>query len=229
MWLIPSKGRPELLKRCLNACVETGMTTPGQVLLHYKEPLMAEYLKIELPKDWTWFILEHDPEDPVESLGRALRVWYKNHKDFISTCEWVGWLNDDHIPKTHNWDKLMISQLKKFSIISPNDNWQAPKRMCGPTLYSGELIRTVGYIYPPKLNHMYIDDLWEQIGSALGIWVTVMDVIVEHDHWSKHKKPDQTTAYGESFLFKDKDIFTKWITTDASTVIRRVGEKMNEL
>jgi hypothetical protein len=43
-------------------------------------------------------------------------------------------------------------------------------------------VRAVGYIFPPGLHHLYVDDVWEAIGRESGYWTTDMDVMVRHRH-----------------------------------------------
>lgn len=228
MWLLPSKGRPELCKRWLDSCVAMKMSTPGVIILDESDKTICDYQKLDLPKDWTLYIVGDSPNEPNVSMAKSIRVWMKENQDFVDSCKWLGFQNDDMICKTENWDQRLLEHLKDYSIIAANDDWLAPQRLTGPAIYSGPLLRLVGYFYPPGLNHMYIDNVWEMLAVNTGLWTTHMGVHVEHDHWTKHKREDETTKHAESFLFKDKATCQIWMEEHAQKLVDKIKEKVKD-
>lgn len=225
MWLLPSKGRPLMLAQCLESALKAGMTTPGRILLDSSDPTIDEYKNLQLPRDWELYIVKDSPEEPIPCVGKSIRSWIKENKDYCDNCLWIGWFNDDHSFVTKEWDLMLLDETKGLRVLCVNDKWQSPNRMTGPTVWSGDLFRLADRgIYFPKFCHMYMDNAWEVIGVNTGTWCAHMGVIVEHNHWTKHKEiePDATTKYAESFLMKDKETFAEWINSEAPKVVGRI-------
>jgi hypothetical protein len=47
---------------------------------------------------------------------------------------------------------------------------------------SSVIIRALGYMVPPGLEHLYLDDFWKRLGQDLGHLEYLPDVIIEHCH-----------------------------------------------
>lgn len=219
MWLLPTLNRPEKLRQFCRAARLTGTRTPGLLLVDKSDYLANErtYLDLEehdLPDGWKIHIT-----DSV-SMGDKIRERW----DFYSDAKWVGILNDDHVPRTARWDARLIEQLTGRNFMSCNDRWCAPTKAAGATVWSGDLIRAVGYLFPPNLRHLYIDDLWELIGRKAGCWNIDMSVIVEHRHVLKGAESDSTheLVYNQELWEKDRLIFQKWLNEEAAATLERV-------
>ncbi len=187
MILLPTYNRIEKLKNFLKSAVETETSTPGLVLID-EEDFAAnkqEYLGMEgaYPECWRVHITKS------RGMGAKVReVWR-----FVREYAVVGILNDDHVCITKNWDTKLIRQLNGKNFISCNDNWNAPFRAAGATIWSMPLLECVGWpIFPPQIDHLGIDDAWELLGRATGCWTVDMTVIIEHDHVLKGAANDET-------------------------------------
>jgi hypothetical protein len=195
MWLLPSKGRPASLKRFFEAFRATGGSTPGLVLVgraDYEEHRAAyNAIAADLPPGWFLKVTE------LESQGDKVReVW-----DEVRDCAWLGLIGDDCVPETLGWDRWLTAALAEASIVSCNDGWQAPCRVANCWIVAGEMLRAIGYFFPPGLHHLFIDDLWEAIGGATGRRC-LMDVMVRHRHVMRGEAPRDAThraAYGDGF------------------------------
>ncbi len=200
MWLLPSLRRPANLARFFAACNVTGTSTPGMVIVdrndwndheNHKGNLNA-YECLNEPPGWFIRIV-----DGVTQGDKIREVW-----DEVKDCAWIGLIGDDCIPETPNWDRLLVSELATAGIVSCNDGWQAPQRIANCWIIAGPLVRAVGYIFPGDLDHLFVDDIWEALGSATGAWQCRMDVMVRHAHVMKGEtEPDEThrAAYGAGF------------------------------
>jgi hypothetical protein len=218
LWLLPTKGRIKELKRFLNAAREMGTGTPGMILVNQSEmdadPSYYHAIERFMLDDWSLLPVK------AESYGDAIRaVWPR-----IRDKAWVGLLADDLIPATSTWDKALIARLHGWNFVSSNDGWQAPHRMHGAVVFSGDLLRAVGWLFPPKLRHVFHDDIWEGIGRDTGCWHQAMDVMVKHLHESLSgiKGP---TVDPQSELWKhDQAVFTDWIKSDSLRAVEAVRE-----
>lgn len=170
MWLLPSRGRPASLARFFDAYRHTGGSTPGVVLVsQWDQP---NYGGIDLPLGWSLAVTNH------ESQGDKLaEIW-----DQVKDCAWLGLIGDDCVPMTPGWDKALLDALDGANFVSCNDDWLAPHRAANCWVMSGELVRRVGYIFPPGLQHLFVDDVWETIGRETRCWACRMDILVKHQH-----------------------------------------------
>ena len=233
MWLLPSLDRPASLARFFEAYRRTGGSTPGLVLIDVADfsARASEYKALDLPEGW----------EIRQTQGRTQgdKIRWAQALPEIAGADWIGYLGDDCVPETTEWDRLMLAALDGANMVSCNDGWQAPKRIGNCAVVSGDLVRAVGWFWPPELSHLYIDDIWETLGRAAGAWTVLMDVMVRHVHVLKGEAPRDAThdaAYGEftdrrearGGFWQDKQIFARWLEHDyrrafAAAKLLRIG------
>ncbi|MBU6232205.1 hypothetical protein KGP36_06180 [Patescibacteria group bacterium] len=214
MFLLPTRRRIDHLRHFFNAYRDTDATAPGLVIVRkgeYEE-LKTEYDSLKLPQGWSIRLTE------AESMGGKIREtqneWW--------TKEWVGLLCDDLSPETMGWDRALIARINGWNVVSCNDGWQAPKRMNGAVLWSGDLFRAVGYIYPDGLEHMFIDDIWEGLGKEGSCWYCDMGVTVRHRHAFLTGQKDDTFDKVASFWDGDAARYQTWVNAEKNTALARI-------
>ncbi len=189
---MPSLDRPSEILAFFKSYAETESVVPGMILLdrHDYHDRQIEYDAIAMPVGWKYKIT-----GDARSMGDKFRAVF----DEIKTYDWVMILNDDHRPRTKNWDQKIIANIKGHNIVATNDGptpdkpWNAPKRVCGAITFSGEILRTLGYLFPDNLHHFYSDDVWGALAGRTGCLQFLMDVCVEHEHaYLNEKKRDKT-------------------------------------
>ena len=103
--------------------------------------------------------------------------------------EAVGFLGDDHRPRTPGWDTRLLAALDGRPGVAYGDDLHQGGRLPTAVVISSAIIRTLGYMVPPGQDHLYLDDFWRQLGLDLGRLEYVPDVIVEHCHPNAGKAP----------------------------------------
>lgn len=209
MWLLPSRARPASLARFFDAYRRTGGSTPGMVIIDCAdlEAQRAAYDALELPPGW--FIR---PTGGAKQGDKIREVWGE-----VEDCAWLGLIGDDCVPQTHRWDALLVERLDGDNIVSCDDGWQAPGRLGNCWIIAGELARAVGYIFPPGLQHLFVDDVWEVIGREAACWACRMEVRVEHRHVLKGAAAADDThraAYSSERWNEDGEVFRAWLAGD---------------
>lgn len=229
MWLLPSKGRPANLARFFEAYRKTGGSTPGMVLLGPSDEGGAGYP--DLPLGWFYKFCEG------ETQGEKLAEVWATVKD----CTWLGLIGDDCVPETPQWDQQLASELTGWNFVSCNDGWQAPNRVANCWLMSGDLVRAVGYVFPPGLHHLFVDDVWEELSRRTApcldgahLWTCRMDVMVRHAHVLKGEAAADDThreVYGSDTIDReggfwptDRAAFDDWIKTDMDAAVERIAK-----
>lgn len=215
-WYLPTRRRIEKLKAFLASAVDTGMSTPGSILVQSDEfnELQDDYLGIELPEGWEYSLT------PEEGMGSKFKFLWPE----IREREWMGWLVDDLICETPNWDTLLLSKLDGKNFVSAWDGGQKPERMCVP-VFSKALLNAVGCVYPPGFFHTYLDDVWEHLGRSTGCWQMMPEVKLIHNHgFSREgwKPSDDTEKVSYSHMAEDKLAFERWTKYVAKPTIERI-------
>ena len=95
----------------------------------------------------------------------------------------VGFMGDDHRPRTVGWDKEYLDALRELGtgIVFGDDLYQGDKlpTQCAMT---SDIVRALGYMAPPTLTHMYVDNFWRDLGTEADCLYYLPDVVVEHMH-----------------------------------------------
>lgn len=204
LWLLPTRRRLDILQRFLDAAINTGISTPGAILVNDKElvELQSEYEKLRLPDGW---VVVSSPCDSIVETNRGALPLYKN-------LDWVGLLTDDVVPETKDWDRKLLESNDGKTIITCDDGGQAPKRMCGAHIFPVALFRAVGYLFPSGFYHTFVDDIWETLGRESGCWKVRMDVMVRHLHpWVTGIQDDtHKHSYNVERSRHDRQAYEEW-------------------
>lgn len=218
MWLQPTLNRVEKLGNFIQSALAAETSTPGLILVDKEDFHRNEESYGKLPKipGWNFYITE------TVSMGDKVReVWPE-----ITGNNWVGILNDDHHIVTKHWDKKLLRKLDGKNFVNANDRWMCPIKATTATAWSMPLLDAVGWpIFPPKLSHMFIDDVWEQLGRATGCWRPVMSVIVEHHHVINGRgKSDDTheKVYSQRSWDLDKSVFDLFMKHDFEATVHKI-------
>lgn len=204
-WLLPSRRRLHNLRRFFEAAEKAKTTTPGYVIVSYEDyrDNKAEYNSLNLLPGWT--VVDQDADMQGDKIRHTRHLW--------GDADWVALIGDDQVPMTECWDQLLVSEIKGWNMLSCNDNWTMLKRngrIGGPQVYSGELIREVGYIFPDGIQHQCLDDVWEILGRMTGCWQIRQDVLVEHNHYQNGRAPHDDTYQRAYHRGEDKTRFEEW-------------------
>lgn len=175
--IVPSRGRPEavgdLALQCQRTCTAN---TVLLVVVDTDDPTLPQY---QAPAGTMVFFTWAPPGGGhVGAInwgaGRALA-------DMQPYA--VAKLDDDHRPKTVGWDTRMLAELRDMGtgIVYGNDLLQGERLPTAPAM-TADIVRTLGFMGPPDLQHLFIDDFWRDLGQAAGCLRYLPDVVVEHMH-----------------------------------------------
>lgn len=217
MWLLPSRRRLGNLKRFLQSVREFGCSTPGLILVNEDE--LAEdralYQALDLPAQW------HILGVAANSMHEALRCAWPMVKD----KKWIGLLQDDLVLQSPNWDVGLLKSLTGANVVSANDGNETG-RMHGAIVWSGDLARELGWLYPPGLKHLYGDDVWEGLGRATGCWKVCSDIITRHLNETYQANPDDTARHVASHTAHDQAAFQVWQAEEMPACVETIRALM---
>lgn len=145
----------------------------------------------------------------------------------------LGFMGDDHRPRTVGWDKRYLDALRELGtgIVYGDDLLQHEKlpTQCAMT---SDIVAALGYMAPPSLTHMYVDNFWLGLGRSAGCLCYLPDVVVEHMHplatnpdgsrkaeWSEgHRRVNDRSMYA-----KDEVAYLTYCSTRFADDIAKVA------
>lgn len=132
--------------------------------------------------------------------------------------DYICFMGDDHRPMTNDWDILLYNTIKdkKYGIAYGNDLIKG-QRLPTAVFMDSRIIQTLGFMAPPVLIHLYLDNFWKELGERLGTLVYSPDVILEHLHFIRGKS-EKDAIYAEvnskEIKNHDREHYIKYIETD---------------
>lgn len=173
--LVPSRGRPGNIRRLHHDWTDTAAEADLRVCLDADDPKHRLYtLAVREP---------HATIGPPVGMAGALNtaavdIAY-NHRRY----KYIGFLGDDHAPRTGGWDKLIVEALDHLGtgIVYGNDLFQGAA-LPTAVFMTANIVRALGYMVPPGLGHLFLDNVWLNWGQALNRIGYLDDVIIEHLH-----------------------------------------------
>jgi hypothetical protein len=174
--LVPTRNRAFNARRLATAFEETvtGLHTKLIFVVDHDDPCKQEYLDT-LPE---WVTVCIVPEDGPKRMGPVLNFaasWACHEYSHL------GFMGDDHLPRTLGWDDTILNIMGDSPGVAYGDDLHQGGKLATACVITSKIVRTLGYMSPPPLEHLYIDNFWMTLGSTTNLWY-VPDVIIEHLH-----------------------------------------------
>jgi hypothetical protein len=93
---------------------------------------------------------------------------------------------DDHRVRTRGWDEALTDAAGPVGIAYGDDLIQGVE-LPTSVVMSSDIVRTLGQMVPPTLQHLFVDDYWKALGIGIGQLHYVPEVVIEHMHPSAGK------------------------------------------
>lgn len=200
MWVLPSRLRPQNIKRFIEGWKETGSCTKLCLALDKDDPQLDEYLKIKLPSTWRLVI--------VPKRLSLMAIYNYVYKKF-SWEPWYGILDDDYMPQSQYWDAQLVAECKRNNaIVYPKNNLIGPENLACWVIPAG-LVRKMGWLMPPFTKRLYGDNVWLEIGTKFKCLKYCDDIEIRHYHFSDGSAPYDET-YNKPSAADDALAFQKW-------------------
>lgn len=175
--IVPTRGRPENAARLAEAFRET--TTLDAVPVFTADdddPRLDDYMQLlrdgTLPR-----LVIHNGGG---GMGAALNYAATRYAELYGS---VGFMGDDHLPRTHGWDAQVLDVLDSLEprVVYGNDLLQGANLPTAVFLQS-RLVQAMHMMAPPVMRHLYLDNFWKELGEQLGGLVYLDKVVIEHLH-----------------------------------------------
>lgn len=139
--------------------------------------------------------------------------------------DFICFMGDDHLPITKGWDTKLAEAIgDKAGIAYGNDLLQG-ENLPTAVVMSTKIIRALGFMSPPALKHLFLDNFWLAIGKALGNATYLPDVIIEHLHFTNGKAAhdERYAAVNNAEMHNgDEAIFAEYMANEFADAVESV-------
>lgn len=130
----------------------------------------------------------------------------------------VGFMGDDHMPRTDGWDEIFINRLIKLEsgFVYGRDGLQDAAI---PTyiVMTSDIPLTLNFMTLPSLMHLYADNFWLDLGRAINRIEYLPEVYIEHMHPAVGKSiSDAGYTFSGDFALdqRDKAVYNQYVKHD---------------
>ena len=210
--ILPSRSRPESVERGVKALQEHSRIS--DIIVAIDKDQSKLYPRLDGVK--------YEVNKRLRMNGTLNLVANK----YADKYETIYFLGDDHLVKTPGWDEILYESIKErgYGLSYGNDLLQG-QRLATAVMMSTNIIRTIGYMAPPKLIHLYMDNFWMSLGQALDCLKYEQRAIIEHLHYVAGKA-DNDAQYQEvnslEMYKKDQETFLEYVKTDLKSDLEKI-------
>lgn len=196
MWLLPTRGRPQMCQQTLDACHANGMKARGIVFVDGPTTPQNDeaYCKLRVPENWAVIFSE-----------KRMRLAYHMNwmlKEYPKERTY-SWIADDMVPETRCFDQYLEEAAGEWDYAHGRDDYitrnqgyksallKWPVGLTSGLTWGGQMLRALGWWAPPGLTHVGIDCIWTWMLQELGCCHYLPHVIIQHySYRSNRRKQD---------------------------------------
>lgn len=178
--IVPSRGRPEAALTLARVFADTCTAGTRPVFaVDADDPSREDYS--EVVSLGLASVLTGNAHSMVEALNQRA-VGYAGLEPHLMPFA-IGFMGDDHCPRTVGWDAAYLDALYELGtgIVYGNDLLQG-ERIPTQVAMTSDIVRALGFMAPPTLTHLYVDNFWKDLGEKAECLRYLPEVVVEHRH-----------------------------------------------
>ena len=209
--IVPTKGRPQKHLEFYESFKSNSTITDLIFVLSAGD---IEYPKIPG--------VQYEVVDKPTMSGKlnSIAIKYANDYDYLS------FMGDDVRIRTNGWDIKMVEQISsiKNCIAYGNDLFQG-ENLPTAVLLDSNIVKTLGFMSPPAIKHLYIDNFWKMLGEKLSTLKYFPEIILEHLHFAINKAEKDDTykeTNSEEIYNNDNFAFLNYITNNLDKDIEKL-------
>lgn len=211
--ILPARNRPDSAARCVEALQKHSVQSDICVAIDEDQSEMYPRIPGVI----------YEVGERVLMNPKLNRVAIK----YAPQYETVFFLGDDHLVRTPQWDRHLASAIasKGYGLAFGNDLLKGIN-LATAVMMSTNIIRTIGYMTPPKLRHLYVDDFWMHLGKRLGSLHYFDQVIIEHLHPTAGKQawdPQYRQVNSGEYFDADRTEFARYLSEDFESDLAKLS------
>jgi hypothetical protein len=134
---------------------------------------------------------------------------------YTDTFDIIGWAADDQLVRTQGWDDAILDAFTdpKVGMVQTNDLHYGPDKAAN-IFVRADIVRSLGYLALPTVNHLYVDDAWVMLGKLSESLRYLEHVVIEHMHpvYNKGEWDDQYRSSNDPSMYQhDYDAYVQWL------------------
>lgn len=225
LWIVPSRSRPSNIADLIAKMHRTRCMADLLVVLDDDDPALDEYMRVRANFiGFLWFDMVVDERKGLVGSLNQYAMYHAKRYDII------GFMGDDHRPGSPIWDGLMAAQLREMrtGMVYGNDLFQK-ENLPTAIAMTTDIISTLGYMAPPTLRHLYVDNFWLTLGQEIGRIEYMEHVVIEHKH--PHAGKAETDAQYEELNSgaqheRDRHAFETYLRKGLAADVAKIKEIM---
>lgn len=178
--IVPTRGRPQNAARLQQAFADTDSLNAVPVfVVDADDPELPGYFA-RMGVGEIAHVMVHDSDAAGTGMTGAL-----NHAASVLAYEYdvLGFMGDDHLPRTAGWDAHVLGALAgPGPAVVYGDDLLQGERLPTAAFLPSRLVRALGFMAPPVLRHLYVDNFWMELGERTGGLRYLPYVVIEHLH-----------------------------------------------
>ena len=211
--IVPTRNRPESALELLHEFKKTAVMS--DIVFGLDDDDVSEY---------SAEVLEHAERNPRLRMGGTLNLLANKYAD---QYDYLSFMGDDHRPRTQSWDLRLANMIDQGPGLAYGNDLFQGSNLPTAVMMSAEIVEAIGYMVPPVLVHMYMDNFWKDLGTALGSLCYRHDVVIEHMHYLAGKSTIDA-GYKEvnhqSVYNKDEESYRKYTEEQFQKDVRKIQE-----
>lgn len=218
--IVPSRGRPENIKRLCQALVDTEAKLDLAVGVDQDDPSLEGYKDVQRDFGFDlWISQERKRFAPtVDYISRH------NYEDY----KYLAWMGDDHVPHTLYWDQEYRNVLDHMGVgvVYGNDLVQG-ENIATQLAFTSNIVEKLGYAIPEGFVHLFVDNYFMELAKAIGCLVYLPDVIVQHMHYSAGSAQEDQTyreANSPENWSNDERRFHEYVANELPNDVKKLSE-----
>jgi len=166
--IIPSRNRPESAEELVKNLLQTSVNSD-----------ICFGLDNDDDSEYAYF-----PDIIYERNERLLMNGTLNllANKYVNQYKFICFLGDDVRSRTFGWDNILIEPLINKPGISYGNDLIQKEFLPTHVIISSEIIKQLGFMAPPVLKHLFMDNFWLDLGKAINSIYYFENVILEHMH-----------------------------------------------
>lgn len=230
LYLVPTRGRPQNAERLARSFQQT---CRGETFLKFcvdeDDERLDDYVE-RLER------LSYDPlfdflswsVGPRRRLGPTLNHYALEH---VTTFDILGFMGDDHLPQTPGWDVMLSQPLRSTGLgISYGNDLVQRENLPTAVMLTSNIVSCLGYMAPPQLMHMYLDNFWRDLGRNTDTLTYVPDAVVQHVHpVAGTAQWDETYTTAGALMDPDGDRYHEYLRAQFADDVYKISRLRESL
>ena len=185
--IIPTRGRPENVRKVIAAWDETGAWDAADMhlIVDQDDPELPGYMTVEREqRRRALYLTVQDAWSPmVEKLNAAAGWAAKERDEGEFRYSAVAFAGDDHLPRTAGWARRYLDTLAEMGVgmVYGDDGYQG-RKLSTEWAVTANAVRALGAMVPAPVQHLYCDNAMMDLFGQAGALRHLADVRIEHMH-----------------------------------------------